>query len=174
MRWSPPALNWTRSLPTAVVTGLATLGPVGRVRRGPGTAGSAAGLLFYVVVWYPLGLVESLLLAFVAFWIGVALCHEAEARLLREDPPEVVLDEFLAMPLCFLGLGPTLASASWGGSLAVLAAGFVLFRFFDIVKPLGIARLQRLPGGLGIMVDDVAAAAATAFLLHVGCAWWWG
>lgn len=53
-----------------------------------------------------------------------------------------------------------------------LLAGFALFRFFDIAKPWGIARLQRLPGGWGVVVDDLAAALATCATLHLGV-WLW-
>jgi phosphatidylglycerophosphatase A len=83
----------------------------------------------------------------------------------------VILDEFTAMPLCFLGW-PALAGMlpSWAAPWAVFVAGFLLFRLFDITKPLGIHKLQDLPGGWGIVVDDVAAALATCAVLH-GAAW---
>jgi phosphatidylglycerophosphatase A len=55
---------------------------------------------------------------------------------------------------------------------AALGAGFALFRFFDIVKPLGIKRLQHLPGGWGVVVDDVVAALAACATLHGGV-WLW-
>jgi phosphatidylglycerophosphatase A len=75
----------------------------------------------------------------------------------------------VAIPLCFLG---------WPALVAVvpvwvaLLAGFALFRLFDIAKPLGIARLQRLPGGWGVVVDDLAAALAACATLHLGV-WLW-
>ena len=101
--------------------------------------------------------------------VAVAICGEAEFRLGRRDPGEVILDEFVAMPLCFLGwpllVGP---APAW----AVFMAGFALFRFFDIVKPLGIARLQELPAGWGVVADDVAAALATCGVLHLA-QWGW-
>jgi phosphatidylglycerophosphatase A len=49
----------------------------------------------------------------------------------------------------------------------ILLYGFFLFRFFDIIKPLGIRSLERLKGGVGIVVDDVAAALATCITLHM-------
>jgi phosphatidylglycerophosphatase A len=81
----------------------------------------------------------------------------------------VILDEFVAIPLVFLGW-PVLLQAmpAW----AVLAAGFGLFRFFDIVKPLGIKRLQALPGGWGVVIDDTVAALAAGVTLHLA-AWIW-
>jgi phosphatidylglycerophosphatase A len=51
-------------------------------------------------------------------------------------------------------------------------AGFGLFRFYDILKPLGIRRLQDWPAGWGVVVDDAAAALATCATLHLG-AWLW-
>jgi len=54
----------------------------------------------------------------------------------------------------------------------VFLAGVALFRLFDIAKPLGIRRLQELPGGWGIVIDDVAAALAACLVLH-GAAWAW-
>ena len=83
---------------------------------------------------------------------------------------EVNLDEFIVMPLVFLGwqAGAPAAWAPW----AVLGLGFGLFRLFDILKPFGIARLQRWPGGWGIVADDFAAALAACVSLHL-VAWLW-
>jgi phosphatidylglycerophosphatase A len=108
-------------------------------------------------------------------YFAVALCGEAEFRLGRRDPGEVILDEFAAMPLCFLGW-PALAQVlpSWAAPWAVFLAGFLLFRLFDIAKPLGIRKLQDLPGGWGIVVDDVAAALATCAVLHGAVLAWKG
>ena len=68
------------------------------------------------------------------------------------------------MPLCFLGwrglVGPW---PPW----AVFLAGLALFRLFDIWKPLGIRRLQDLPGGWGVVVDDIAAALATCAVMQL-------
>ena len=158
-------------MPTPLVLTLARLGPIGPNLPAPGTWGSAVGLLWVVVAfWWPrleIGCTLALILA--SSYAAVALCGEAELRLGKTDPGEIILDEFVAMPLCFLGwpalVGPLPA---WG----VLAAGFGLFRFFDIAKPLGIYRLQTLPGGWGVVIDDLAAALATCATLHLG-AWLW-
>lgn len=164
-----PQPVWTRFLPTATVLGCATLGPLGRRLPAPGTWGSVAGLLYFTVLFYPLGWFGNLLLSAVGIYVAIAICGEAEFRLGRRDPGEVVLDEFVAMPLCFLGW-PALA-VTWP-PWAVFLAGFALFRLFDIVKPLGISRLQHLPGGWGVVADDVAAALATCVTLHLG-QWVW-
>jgi phosphatidylglycerophosphatase A len=164
---------WTRFLPKAFVLGLARVGPLGRMRFAPGTWGSAGGVLFQLVVFHTLGPLLTLLVLAPLIWIGAAVCGEAEFRLGRRDPGEVVLDEFLAMPLCFLGW-PVLAivlPAGWG-PWPILVAGFVVFRVYDILKPFGIYRLQELPGGWGVMVDDLAAALATCGTLHA-LVWAW-
>jgi phosphatidylglycerophosphatase A len=160
---------WPRFLPTSTVLALATLGPVGRRLPAPGTWGSVAGLLYFTVVVYPMGPVAALALSALGTYVAVAICGEAEFRLGRNDPGEVILDEFVAIPLCFLGwpalIGPL---PPW----AVFLAGFALFRFFDILKPLGINRLQRLTAGWGVALDDTAAALAACLTLHAGHALW--
>jgi phosphatidylglycerophosphatase A len=161
--------RWPRVLPDAVVLGCATLGPVGRRLPAPGTWGSLAGLLWFAVFFARASPGAVLVAAAVSGYLAVGLCGEAEVRLRERDPGRVILDEFLAMPLCFLGW-PALAGQPPGW--VVLAGGFALFRFFDILKPLGIGRLQRLPGGWGIMADDYAAALATCATLHAA-AWIW-
>jgi phosphatidylglycerophosphatase A len=159
---------WPRFLPTPFVLNAATLGPVGRRLPAPGTWGSVAGLLYFTAVFALSGWFSCLVLGLGGIYLAVALCGEAEFRLGRTDPGEVILDEFVAMPLCFIGWRwMAEALPPW----AVFLSGFALFRFFDIVKPLGIRRLQRLPGGWGVVVDDLAAALASCVVLHLVCFW---
>lgn len=142
---------------------IACLGPVGRRLPAPGTWGSLVGLALAAAVVPVLSSAwlgsTVLLVALPAVWI----CGAAERGLGRSDPGEVILDEVVAMPLCFLGWArlETLAMP-W----MIFAAGFALFRLFDITKPLGIARLQRLPGGWGVLADDLAAALVAGACLH--------
>jgi phosphatidylglycerophosphatase A len=161
--------TWTRALPAGLVNACATLGPLGRNLPAPGTWGSLAGLLYFALFFQRLGIISSLLASAIAAYFAVALCGEAEIRLGKRDPGAVILDEVVAMPLCFLGWR-TLPThwAPW----AIFLGGFLLFRFYDIVKPFGIRRLQSLPGGWGVVVDDTMAALATCATLHVG-AWLW-
>ncbi len=161
---------WIRRLPASLVVALATLGPIGRRLPAPGTWGSVAGLVVFAGCFAGrLGLGGTLLLGAAGGALAVALCGEAEVRLGRRDPGEVILDEFVAMPLCFLGW-TTLAGTLPGW--AVLLLGFGLFRLFDIAKPFGIRRLQELPGGWGIVVDDTAAALAACATLQAA-RWIW-
>ena len=100
----------------------------------------------------------------VGLLLGVCFCGEAEVRLGKKDPGEVILDEFVVMPLCFLGW-PILVRAMPGW--VALLAGFALFRLFDIWKPWKIRDLQKLPGGWGVVADDVGAALAACAVLHL-------
>jgi phosphatidylglycerophosphatase A len=181
MRWSQPV--WTRFLPTRTVLATATLGPVGRRLPAPGTWGSVAGLLYFVVVFEPFGnavtlrrdLIGNILLSALGAYVAVAFCGEAEFRLGRKDPGEVILDEFVAMPLCFLGWPSLLGPLSMFGQfrpLALSLIGLGLFRLFDIAKPFGISRIQNLPGGWGIVLDDTAAALAACATMHAARAVW--
>jgi phosphatidylglycerophosphatase A len=100
----------------------------------------------------------------------VWICAAAERGLGRADPGEVIIDEVVAMPLCFLGWSRLESAATpW----VLFAVGFALFRLFDITKPFGIAQLQRLPGGWGVMADDLAATLAACASLHALAALGW-
>lgn len=119
------------------------------------------------------GILGTVLLSAIGAYVAVAICGEAEFRMGRRDPGEVILDEFVAIPLCFLGW-PALINPlpAW----AIFLIGFALFRLFDIWKPFGIKKLQDLPGGWGVVVDDLAAALVTCAVMHAGQAAWltWG
>lgn len=167
MRLSQPA--WTRVLPSGFVIACATLGPLGRKLPAPGTWGSLAGLLYFALFFQRAGAGAILIASVIGSYLAVALCGEAEIRLRKKDPGEVILDEFVVMPLCFLGWRAlTGLLPPWG----IFLAGFALFRLFDIVKPFGIRRVQSLPGGWGVVVDDVVAALFACATLHIG-AWLW-
>ena len=155
--------NWTRMLPSGFVVNFATLGPIG-YWPAPGTWGSFAGLMWYTVASAPAGWLGSLLFTAAGIYLAFAFCGEAEARLSKVDPPEIVLDEFACMPLALLGLQDVLATRqAW----VAYVLAFVLFRLFDIVKPFGIGALQRFRGGAGVVLDDVAAGLAACGVLQV-------
>lgn len=160
-----PSLRWAARCPTGFVVNVATLGPLGRRMPAPGTWGSAAGLLYAWLFFRARPWEQTLVWTVLLSVLAVAVCEEAERRLKRADPGEVVLDEFVVMPLVFMGAHWAFAGVwpEW----AVALAGFALFRAFDILKPFGIARLQRWPGGWGVVADDFAAALAACATLHV-------
>ncbi len=133
----------------------ATLLGIGRLPFAPGTLGSlaAALLLFPLAAWPSLLAAVLVILAAVAVWSAGAVA----ARMKVRDPSRVVIDEAL-------GMGLILAMCPPGG-VASLLVGFVLFRAFDVIKPPPLRALERLPGGLGIVADDVGAAFYTIALL---------
>lgn len=136
---------------------VATAGGAGYAPVAPGTAGSAVGLVIYLLTrtwpsWWQVVLLA--VISVVGLWAsGVAARHFN-----REDPGEVVIDEVAGQlaTLCLTGAGVT-------GALL----GFLVFRVLDIVKPWPANRFERLPGGLGIMADDVMAGAYGNLLLRV-------
>lgn len=155
--------HWTRHLSTSTVLNLATLGPIGYL-KAPGTCGSFLGLLFYIAILHQMHPLPSFILMALMLYLGVAICGEAEIRINHKDPSEIVLDEFVAIPLCFIWLEDDMAKYS---TLLVLFLGFVLYRFFDIKKPYFINKLQFVRGGWGIVIDDIAAAVVTNVILHI-------
>jgi len=154
--------SWTRSLPTSLVINLATLGPIGYL-KAPGTWGSLAGVGWYVFIFFNVDTTVALVIAAFTTYIAVGICGEAEIRLQKHDPSEIVLDEMVAIPICFIGIPVIQHPEPW----IIALIGLAIFRFFDIIKPLGIKRLQNLPGGAGIVMDDIAAALATCIVLNL-------
>jgi phosphatidylglycerophosphatase A len=158
--------QWAAHLPNETVTNLATLGPVGTTLPAPGTWGSVAGTLFFFFLFPQLSILETLFASALFGYFAIGICGRAEALLGKPDPGEVILDEFVAMPLCFLGWR-MISVPGFLGFVTLLLCGFALFRFYDIRKPWVIDRLQRLPGGWGIVIDDTGAALATCATLHL-------
>ena len=134
---------------TRLAVFLATFGYCGYFPFAPGTIGSAAGLVVYLLVWWAQTPLVEAGLILVLFLAGVWAGTTAERYFGGIDPGPIVLDEVVGMLI-------TLAFIPVGLSGAV--AGFLLFRIFDIIKPFPAARLERLHGGLGVMADDAMAA----------------
>lgn len=164
--------EWSKLLPPEAVVNMATLGPIGTTMSAPGTWGSVAGVLFFLICLTPLGIAELVVASVIVGYLAVGICGEAEIRIGRRDPGEVILDEVVAMPLCFLGWRMIAGGSGFLAFVGLVVAAFALFRFFDIRKPWVINRLQELPGGWGIVVDDTAAALATCATLHLAHALW--
>ena len=158
---------WVHVLSTSLIVNVATLGPLGRVKKGPGTIGSLAGIAFYAILFHRASPLGYLFLSLLSIYFAIAFCDTAEKRLQMRDPGMIILDEFVAMPVVFLGMNGSQGLIVQHGGWPVLLAGFVLFRIFDIFKPFGISRLQNFPGGLGCVIDDIAAAGASCVVLHV-------
>jgi len=139
----------TPSATTRVAMFLATCGYVGYVPIAPGTFGSAAGLLLYLVLEHvasvPLTVTVILGLFLVGVWSGTV----AERELAGTDPGQVVLDEVVGMLITLAFMRVNLTGA---------LVGFFVFRLLDVVKPWPSRRFESLHGGMGIMADDAMAA----------------
>jgi phosphatidylglycerophosphatase A len=127
---------------------IATAGGAGYAPIAPGTAGSAvAAVILWLVPFSRPGLVAFFVIVTV---VGTWAAHVAEATLAEKDPGAIVIDEVAGMALSLIALPLPLP-------VPALLAGFVLFRIFDVVKPFPAGRAQALPGGVGVMVDDLIA-----------------
>ena len=127
---------------------------IGFLPKFPGTWGSLAALpLIYLASVHIHPLFGPLLLA-VLFSLVTLLAANGIEKVYGPDPPQCVSDEFAGQAMVFLFIP---VYTSWEYNLLVFAAGFVLFRFFDILKPLGIGAIQNTEGGLGVLLDDLLA-----------------
>lgn len=131
----------------------------------PGTAGAFVAViiwtvLFYVIPFNILLVVTSLLIVlFTAAGIWSADKLESEWG---KDPSKVVVDEMVGVWIALLAV-PV-------GNVWYILFAFLLFRFFDIFKPLGIRKMEQLEGGIGVMADDILAG-IYSFLLLMGVRW---
>ena len=126
---------------------IATVFGVGYVPVAPGTFGSAAGLLLWMAL--PGSTIVQAVAIVALFVLGSIAGNAAERHFGRTDPRQVVIDEVMGM-LITLFLNPV--------GLKGALVGFLFFRATDVIKPYPANRLERLPGGVGVMADDAMAA----------------
>ncbi len=132
----------------------ATFFGIGYLKPGPGTWGSVAAVLLWAAVSFLKHPDPRTQLVILLVWIVLAIVPGVPAATIveresgRTDPGFVVIDEVIGQWIALLG-----SPFDWRHGLIAL----VLFRLFDITKPFPVRRLERLPGGWGIIVDDVAA-----------------
>jgi phosphatidylglycerophosphatase A len=152
----------TRSALATVAAVVATGFGSGYSPIAPGTAGSLVGLLLY---WPLRGLPVALQagIVAVAFLVGTAAAASVARRMGVEDPSVVVVDEVVGMWASLLFLPFTTFTA---------AVGFVLFRVMDVIKPYPARQLEDLPGGWGIMSDDLMAGVYVNLALRVALLVW--
>ncbi|MEE8317329.1 MAG: phosphatidylglycerophosphatase A [Candidatus Omnitrophota bacterium] len=129
---------------------------VGYFPIAPGSMGSFAALFLYYFIKDNVQLMGAVII--ISLILGLLTAGRAERLLGGRDAGEIVIDEFTGM-LVSLYLLPA--------TMGYIVSAFLLFRFFDIVKPRPIKRLERLNGGLGIMADDLAAGIYTNLILQV-------
>lgn len=147
---------------------LATFFGAGLLRPGPGTYGSAAAALLWFLAARAaqpsrLTLVAcTAAAALAATAIGIPAATLAARESGRKDPGFVVIDEVAGQWFTLLAAAP-----DWRHT----ALAFLLFRLFDITKPWPIRRLEALPEGTGIMLDDVAAGLLAAAVLAILSRW---
>ncbi|MCX7631824.1 MAG: phosphatidylglycerophosphatase A [Turneriella sp.] len=152
-----PAVSWHEAVATGFFTGY--------LPKIPGTWGSLAAVLLFAAVaailpgqgsfrwgfwsisWWALA--GAVFFATIGSYAATLLAREWKSK----DPSEIVVDEFAGQFLALSLVAPDLAG---------YACGFLFFRLFDILKPPPIAKLQQLPEGLGIVLDDVAAGLIAA------------
>lgn len=129
---------------------------------GPGTVGSLAAALIAAALHFWAGFERPaiLILTLVLLYPGIWSATHTARLYNKKDPGLVVVDEVLGLWVTLLGA----PLRNW----KVFAVAFVLFRVFDITKPWPVRKLEKLPEGLGIVADDVAAGLYGAVLLYLG------
>ncbi|MDZ7660102.1 phosphatidylglycerophosphatase A [Fodinibius sp.] len=125
----------------------------GFLPNAPGTWGSFFALfpIYFVGLyspWYGMALL-TILFSYITVWVSEE-CEEEWGG----DPSPLVMDEFAGQAMTFIAVP---FSGILSQDLLLLLVGFIFFRFFDIQKPLGVNKLQEIPGGWGILVDDLLA-----------------
>ncbi len=122
----------------------------GQVQQDARTLGSMAAC----VIWIAFGGLPIWAIASVAI-LGTIAADRYEKAVEREDPPEVVIDEVAG---CW--------TACWGFDPTYAIVGLFLFRIIDITKPFPVRQMEKLPGGIGIMADDIAGGIMANLLIR--------
>jgi len=128
---------------------------LGRIKFAPGTIAS----LVCVLMWFfiPYNLEMRFCLLFLFLLIGFYFCWEySKNAILGEDPSMIVIDEFSGMSIALCIIEP---------NVYIYLSGFLLFRFFDILKPSFIYASQKVEHGIGIMLDDILSGIIVLFIL---------
>lgn len=150
----------------------------GLPRRAPGTWGTVGGLIIAIPL-LSLGFIPFLIITIISCLIGIWICGRTSELMQGHDDPHIVWDEWAGMWITLLPFsytGITVANfwqdISQSLSIIALVIAFVLFRFFDIIKPPPIGWAdKKVSGGLGIMLDDIIAgfmAAAVWIVVMLG------
>jgi phosphatidylglycerophosphatase A len=143
-------LKTTKTTTDRLAIFIATAGGAGFLPRAPGTAGAAVGVLGYLAIDAAGAAAYIPHVILVILFAGTIAAYRVES-IWGHDSQRIVIDEVVGQMIAYVLAGGTRLSA------ASIIVGFVLFRLFDITKPFPIRRLERLPGGTGVMADDVGA-----------------
>ncbi len=117
----------------------------------PGTAGSLVAMGIYIIEYYLFGKaswIANLAVVLVMIYPSIKISGEGERFFGKKDPQEVVLDEML---------GYWIAVLFYPFNWKIAVTAFFVFRFFDIIKPFPVNRIQKMQGGMGIVMDDIIA-----------------
>lgn len=131
---------------------------VGYFPIAPGTLTSLVVILAYKFYLFRLSWSLYLLILFLLFFIGVYTSTKVESESRKKDPRKIVIDE---------ACGQLLVLFRMGDAWFPILSGFLLFRIFDIVKPYPIKKVETLPSGWGIMMDDIVAAIYAGVIINL-------
>ena len=146
--------NLTERMIKLIATGFGS----GLAPLAPGTMGTLAAIPFYLLLTF-LAPPAYLFILLGLTGAAVYLSRAAEKLYAAKDPPCIVVDEVVGFLWTMLGVAPTLPG---------IILGFIFFRFFDIAKPFPVRTLQdKLPGGYGVVGDDVMAGIYSSLVLHL-------
>ncbi len=140
-----------KKLNRIVATGLYS----GLIPGAPGTYGSLLAGLFILI--FP-DILTSIYPAIIISIIGLISSAGEEKVTGIKDDPRIVIDEIAGMLIAVMGMEI---------NIVIIIAAFLVFRFFDIFKPFPVNKMQNLPGGLGIMADDILAGLITRLILFI-------
>lgn len=129
---------------------------IGYLPVAHGTLGSLASLVLYYFICHDAVIMAAVIL--IVIILGFMTAGRVEKMFGEKDPGEIVIDEFAGMLISLYRLPPT---------MGYVVTGFLLFRFFDIVKPKPIQNLEKIKGSMGIMSDDIIAGVYANMILQV-------
>lgn len=137
---------------------IATVFGIGYFPIAPGTLTSLIVIFLYKLYLYELSWPLYLLLLFLLFFVGVFASSKCASELNKKDPRIIVIDEAVGQLLVLFRM-----SEDW----LPLLLSFFLFRFFDIIKPIPIRKVENFPSGWGIMMDDLLAAIYAGVIVNI-------
>jgi phosphatidylglycerophosphatase A len=146
---------------------------LGWLPRAPGTWGSLPPAVIYVsMCHFGFSSAAISILMLVSVLVGSVVCVKFAPAVIaatsKTDPREVVADEFAGQAVTFLLITVIQTSGTWVAGLL----GFLLFRFFDILKPWPIRKLEKFPNGWGILLDDLLAGTYAGIILAIVARYW--
>lgn len=136
---------------------IATFFNIGRISKAPGTVATAATIPLFVLMSYLPDMIY-MMIVFAVIILGIFAAQAYESDASEHDSKEIVIDEVAGF-LITMALVPC--------TIKSVILGFVLFRIFDIFKPWPISALdKKVKGGVGVMVDDIAAGIAASIIMQ--------